>query len=192
MGHDIGLILGAKRRPLTETAALLAHQAHAGQVRKDDGSPYFIHPCMVAFKLAHNGFDETVVAAGFVHDVLEDTEVTKDELERSLGPAVVGLILPLSEDKSLPWEERKRRYIDAMRSAPEGTKAVSVADKIHNAESLLAALESQGPRVWDAFSRGKKQKLWFERSVLDALKEGWSHPLIEEYAQLVARLESRA
>lgn len=181
---------GSKRRPLVETAALIAHQAHTGQVRKDDGSPYFIHPCMVAIKLAQNGFDETVVAAGFAHDVLEDTAVTKAELEKSLGSQVVELILHLTEDKSLAWEDRKQKYADAIRSAPVGAKAVSVADKIHNLESLLAAHESQGPKVWDAFSRGKEKKIWFEKIVLAALQEAWSHPLIEEYARLIAQLEA--
>lgn len=183
---------GTKRRPLIETAALIAYQAHAGQVRKDDGSPYFIHPCMVAMKLAQNGFDATVVAAGFVHDVIEDTSIKTAELEKLLGPQVVELILHLTEDKSLAWEDRKQKYADGILSAPIGAKAVSVADKIHNLESLLAAHESQGHKVWEAFSRGKEKKIWFEKTVLAALQETWSHPLVVEYACLVAQLEARS
>jgi (p)ppGpp synthase/HD superfamily hydrolase len=111
---------GKKLRSLVETASLIAYVAHQGQVRKDDSSPYFIHPCQVGLKLTALGFDERVVAAGFVHDVLEDTTFPQSELERLLGTEVLEIVLAVSEDKTLSWEERKKQYINLYLSYVSG------------------------------------------------------------------------
>lgn len=178
-----------KQPSLVETAALIAYSAHEGQTRKGDESPYYIHPCMVALKLAKHGFDETVIAAGFVHDVLEDTSVTKDELLQRLGKEVLDIVLSVTEDKTLPWEARKAKYIETVRAAGEASKAVSMADKIHNMESLLSAHAQHGQNIWNMFNRGREQKYWFESSMLKMFQAHWQHPLIDEYADLVRRFE---
>ncbi len=173
---------------LVERAAQIAYQGHIAQKRKDDGSPYFIHPCMVAMLLRRHGFADEVVAAAFVHDVLEDTSVTAEELTAKLGKEVVDIVLSVSEDKGLPWEERKAAYVEQVARSSDATKAVSVADKIHNLESLLAAYAEKGPSVWKVFNRGKAQKYWFESTLLKRLQETWNHPLLDEYAALVERM----
>lgn len=176
------------QRSLTEKAALMAFTAHAGQLRKDGETPYIVHPYMVALKLAPYGFDERVLAAALVHDVLEDTSVTALQLEELLGKEVLQIVQVLTEDKVLPWEVRKERYIEAIRTASIEVKAISTADKIHNLESLFAAHASQGPGIWNVFSRGREQKMWFERSLLTALQKTWTHPLVDEYAKLVEKM----
>jgi len=144
---------------LTETALRIATAAHQDQVRKSDGSPYIIHPVMVAFILKEHGFREEVIAAGLCHDVLEDTQVTQDELVAALGEEIVQMIAGVSENKSLEWEERKMQYTNTVAAADEETKAVSIADKIHNAESISTDYADKGAAVWDAFNRGKEKKL---------------------------------
>ena len=166
----------------------LAYQAHIDQKRKDDGSPYFIHPAMVALNLRSHGFADEVVAAGLVHDVLEDTTVTQDQLEAELGKDVVAIVLGVSEDKSLVWEERKKKYIEDVANSSESVMAVSVADKIHNLQSLLAAYAVRGEDVWQVFNRGRAQKYWFESTLLARIQEKWQHPLVEEYAGLVKQM----
>ena len=183
------LTFGMAERSLVEKAALIAFVAHAGQLRKDAGSPYVIHPYMAALKLASYQFSETVIAAALVHDVLEDTPVTKAQLEELLGADVVSLVESLTEDKSLTWEVRKERYIASVREASDEVKAISTADKIHNLESFFAAYAVQGSSLWQVFSRGREAKCWFERAMLKALQETWVHPLVDEYAKLVARLD---
>ena len=183
------LTFGMAERSLIEKAALIAFVAHAGQVRKDGGSPYVIHPYMATLTLAAYGFSEQVQAAALVHDVLEDTPVTAEQLEELLGAEIVRIVRVLSEDKDLPWETRKERYIEAIRGASPEVKAVSIADKIHNLESLLAAYAIQGADLWRVFNRGRDQKVWFEKTLLQAFQETWSHPMIEHYAALVARME---
>lgn len=177
------------KRPLIEEAVRLAVQAHAGQTRKDDGSPYIVHPFMAASILMRHDFSPVVVAAVLVHDTLEDTDVTEEEIRTHLGPDVLRIVQTVTEDKSLKWEERKQRYIETVRAGEEGAKAVSVADKIHNLESTLYAHEKQGDAIWSKFSRGKEKKIWFEEAMLAMLQETWRHPLVDEYAALVERLQ---
>lgn len=175
---------------LVEKAFLLAESAHKTQTRKESKTPYIVHPVMVAFLLTKYGFGEVVVAAALVHDVLEDTLVTEAELRSELGAGVAELVLPVTHDDTLSWEEKKKAYIESVRNASEDVKAIATADKIHNAESLLAAYEKQGASLWNYFNAGREKKLWFEESMLAMLKETWGHPLVGEYERLVEKIRS--
>jgi len=177
---------------LYEQALKIAIRAHAGQVRKHDGSAYVNHPIMVGKILERAGFPETVVAAGLAHDILEDTQVTEAELRAVLGDGVVDIVVAVSEDKSLPWEERKEKYVRKVVVGGEPVWAVSVADKIHNARDLLAFYELKGREVWEVFNRGKEQKIWFEKLVHSELSKVWQHPLLDEYATYITKLEALA
>ncbi|MBP9749950.1 MAG: bifunctional (p)ppGpp synthetase/guanosine-3',5'-bis(diphosphate) 3'-pyrophosphohydrolase [Candidatus Pacebacteria bacterium] len=182
---------------LVEKATCIAVVAHKDQVRKSDGSPYVVHPIMCAMMLAKYDFPEEVVAAALTHDVLEDTAMTDDELRVTLGDTVVDIVRTVSEDHTVDWRtiengwvKRKQVYIDAVRNGSEGAKAVSIADKIHNAQSLLDAHAEQGPAIWNKFNKGRETKLWFEESLLTMFRETWDHPLIEEYAVLVEKMRA--
>jgi len=170
---------------IVEKAVRVAVEAHKNQTRKGDDQPYIIHPVMVALKLAKHNFPDEVIAAALTHDVLEDTDYPEEELRKELGDEVLEIVKDVTNDQSLPWEEKKKRYVETVRNASEGAKAVALADKIHNLESLLIAYEEQGPALWKRFNRGKDQKIWFENEVLKMLEETWQHPLIEEYEYLL-------
>lgn len=163
--------------------------AHGEQIRKTDGSPYVVHPMMVAKKLARLDFPDEIIAAAMIHDVLEDTDITEQQLRQELGNEVVNIILPLSEDKKLEWEERKKKYITDVKNAGPATKAVSIADKIHNLESVIETYKTMGSAIWTKFNRGKEQKMWFEREMLKAFQESWDHPMIAEYEKLLKQVE---
>ena len=173
---------------LIERAAKIAVTAHAGQVRKGDSSPYVAHPFMVALMLVRHGFSDTVVAAALVHDVLEDTGFTEEKMREALGDEVTDIVKTVSEDKSLVWEERKEKYLETVRHGSPEAKAVSLADKIHNLESILTAHTSLGPAVWERFKRGKEKKLELEEKMLAMFKEYLQHPMLEEYERLVEKL----
>lgn len=175
---------------LKEIALRLAVDAHQGQVRKSDGSPYIVHPMMVALILQEHGFTDAVVAAGLVHDVLEDTPVTEAELCELLGDEVTDYVTAVSEDTSLKWEERKERYTDAVAAAPEGAKAVCIADKVHNAQSVINDYQAKGAAVWEVFNRGKEKKLWFEELVYAKVSATWEHPLLDQYRILIDTLHT--
>ncbi len=175
---------------IVEKAARIAIVAHKDQKRKDDEFPYIIHPFMVANKLAQYGFSDKVIAAGLVHDILEDSDFTREKLVEELGVGVVGIIDAISEDKNLEWELRKERYAQDLAKASIETKAVSVADKIHNMENMIEAYKREGEGLWEKFSRGKEKKIWFEDLVLQALKNSWDFPLVDEYKSLLKKLKS--
>lgn len=177
---------------LYETALKLAAKAHEGQHRKHDESAYIAHPIMVARILEQACFSEIVVAAGIVHDVLEDTEISEGDLRSALGDEVVGIVVTLSENKLLEWEERKQKYVESVVTGGESVWAVSVADKIHNARELISFHEQRGAQAWQVFNRGKKKKLWFEHLLYNELKKVWEHPLLEEYNRLIKQLELAA
>jgi (p)ppGpp synthase/HD superfamily hydrolase len=175
---------------IVERATQLAVRAHKEQVRKSDGTPYVAHPLSVARMLDKAGFDDTVVAAAIVHDVLEDTPVTETELREVLGDVVCEIVCSVSEDKELSWEERKEAYVEHIVAGSEGVWAVSVGDKIHNLKSLIDAYEEQGAAVWKKFNRGKEKKIWFERLLLTSLQAVWNHPLLDEYERLLTIVDS--
>ena len=174
---------------LYQRALKIAIEAHQGQTRKHDGSAYVAHPIMVGRILERVGFSEVVVAAGLTHDVLEDTSVTEPELRALLGDEVVDIVVAVSEDQSLPWEERKEKYVQTVIAAGESAWAVSVADKIHNAKDFVAFHATAGPASWNVFNRGKEKKIWFEKLLHSELRQVWDHPLLDAYEAGIDALE---
>ncbi|MSQ46280.1 MAG: bifunctional (p)ppGpp synthetase/guanosine-3',5'-bis(diphosphate) 3'-pyrophosphohydrolase [Ignavibacteria bacterium] len=172
---------------IIEKAVRISVVAHKTQTRKGDGLPYIMHPFMVALKLAKYNFPDIVIAAALTHDVLEDTDFPIEKLREELGDEVLEIVIAVTNDDTLPWEEKKKKYIETVRNGSDFAKAVAVADKIHNLESILIAYAEQGPKLWKKFNQGKEQKFWFENGVLKMLKETWQHPLIEEYEKLLAK-----
>lgn len=175
---------------LIERAARIAAIAHKDQIRKEGGIPYIVHPFMVARILIIHGFSDSIIAAGLVHDVPEDTAVTAEMLRSELGDDVADIVIAVTNDDTLSWEQKKLAYIESVRNSSEGAKAVATADKIHNAESLLAAHALHGEALWDHFNTGRDKKIWFEEEMLKMLKETWEHPLVDEYETLVKKIQN--
>lgn len=173
---------------IVAAAEALATKYHQGQKRKGDGKPYITHPQAVAKILKNNGFNEETIAAGFCHDLLEDTNCTEQEIEDTCTRTVLETVKSVTHNDELSWEEKKIDYIERVRRGSDAAKAVCAADKIHNLQSLLKAYETQGPKLWQKFNRGKKEKLWFEQKVLKMLQETWDHPLLAEYEKLIAKM----
>jgi len=177
---------------LIEKATELAMHAHDGQLRKEAALPYIVHPIEVALILARHGFSDTVVAAALVHDVVEDSPVTTDDVRRELGGEVAALVAQITHDDSLSWDEKKKAYVESVRVASNEVKAISIADKIANARSLIAAANEQGAAVWRHFSRGRDKKIWFEELMLEMFRKDWHHQMVEEYAQLIEQMKMLA
>ncbi len=77
------------------------------------------HPFMIALRLAKYGFSDTILASALTHDVLEDTNYTVDSFREELGEEVYELVKAVSNDPSLPWEEKKLKYIETVRNGSE-------------------------------------------------------------------------
>jgi len=163
---------------LVDRAIGFAARAHQGQRRKIGDLPYIAHPMAVAMILQRMDCDETIVAAGLLHDTVEDTPVTLAEIRRQFGDEVSDIVAGCTEwpKKGVRWETRKMRMIESLRDAPLGVKLVSAADKYHNLIHTLYNERLRGPAIWKKFGRGKEQQAWYYRSVLTSLLANTTAP----------------
>jgi (p)ppGpp synthase/HD superfamily hydrolase len=178
---------------LVQRALVFAARKHTNP-RKGTDIPYITHPVHVALILARHGFDDQVLAAAILHDVLEDTETTPKELRNAFGDKVLHMVQEVSEPnfkrpKSETWEQRKEAKLEHLHSASREALAISAADRLHNVSNTVHDIEVSGPAVWERFRRGSEKILAFERSVLETLRQRFPHPLTEEYAAALRRLE---
>jgi guanosine-3',5'-bis(diphosphate) 3'-pyrophosphohydrolase len=120
---------------MVSEAAELAARRHNGMARKGRGSePYINHLAEVANLLsaATDGADAELVAAGWLHDTIEDTETTRDELAQKFSDRVAALVVECTDDMSLPKPERRRRQVVDGPHKSAGAKLIKIADKISN------------------------------------------------------------
>ncbi len=123
----------------------LAANLHRHHERQDDNmTPYISHLVAVAMYIQSVTDDESTIIAGLMHDALEDVpDYEYENLVTDCGKAVADLVLTVTENKSLPYKERKLDYIDRVRHAGPATLAISLADKIHNAHSYASMPEEK-------------------------------------------------
>lgn len=158
MNADLILILDA---------AAFAADRHRLQRRKDaDASPYINHPLALADILAREGGveDAKVIAAALLHDTVEDTETSIEELEVRFGKRVATIVAEVTDDKSLPKEERKRLQVVKSSSKSSGAKLVKLADKTANLRDLISA----PPADWS--SQRKEEYFRWAKEVVDGLR----------------------
>lgn len=172
-----------------EKALKIAAKAHKNQYRKGSDIPYVTHPVAVGMILLKAGYNDELVAAGILHDTVEDTELTLDDLERLFGKNIADIVAGCSEpDKSLSWEQRKEHTIEYLKTAPEDIRVVACADKLHNIQSIASDIEQYGDKVWERFKRGKEQQEWYYTNVIDSLGFQSTFPLLEKLKGEVAQL----
>lgn len=159
---------------IKEEARVFATNAHKGQIRKSDKEkPMIIHPINVANILETYNYDDNVVAAGYLHDVLEDTKYKEEDLLRKFNKDIVSLVLGATEpDKSLSWEERKRHTINTIKNLDLRHKAVVCADKISNLEDIRIIFEIKGEKDFSAFKRGYDKQKWYYSEIYKSLIYG--------------------
>ena len=159
---------------IKEKAKMFAIQAHMGQVRKSEpDKPMIMHPIGVGQLLESFGYDDNVVAAGYLHDVVEDTKYTIEDIEKKFGKDIANLVMGASEpDKSLSWEDRKRHTIEETKKLPLRNKLVICADKINNLEDLFLKFEKSGNIDLSAFKRGEESQRWYYTSIYESLISG--------------------
>ncbi len=161
-----------KLTPLVEKALRKSAELHREQRRKGSNLPYIIHPVSVAIILSNYTKDEKVIAAGLLHDVLEDVPHYRlADLKRDFGKKVADLVLEVTEEKSLPWQERKKKYINHLKTASKRALLIAAADKIHNLKSHTEDHLEFGMEMWKKFNASPEKNLWFYGEVVKALKK---------------------
>ena len=150
--------------PLTRDALAFAADRHAGQTRDERGEPFVTHPVEVACLLHEAGFSDEVIAAGVLHEVLEDTDVEQEELASRFGERVAGLVAAVSDDPSIE-DGAERKAALRRQVAASGTEAgvIFAADKVSKARELRQRI-SRGEA-----GEADRQKLDHYRASLEML-----------------------
>ncbi len=161
-----------KLTPKIQKAINIATKLHQGQMRKAGELPYIVHPFSVAWILSEYTDDEDVIAAAFLHDVLEDVPgYYAEDMTRDFGERVTKIVQGVSEDKDpnteeeAPWLERKEKYLIRLNAAGDESVMISAADKIHNLTAMYDAYKEIGPALWDRFNAPSDKKIWFYKEV---------------------------
>lgn len=165
---------------LIDSAIEFAAKAHKSQYRKGTDIPYISHPYGVGMILLNAGCEEEVIIAGILHDTLEDTDTTEEDLLTNFGEEVLAIVKGCSEpDKSASWEERKKHTIDYLQHAPLSVRQVACADKLHNLRSIKRELTKMGEATWTKFKRGKEQQKWYYTEIVKSLGYTSRFPLLD-------------
>jgi guanosine-3',5'-bis(diphosphate) 3'-pyrophosphohydrolase len=189
----------AQRSPLVHSALEQARKAHAGQVRNGSGGmPYVEHPVTVAARLEEHGFRDEVLAAALLHDVIEDSETTLDEVRDLFGDEVAGMVGALTDDEAIEsYRERKAEHRERVAAATPEALAIYGADKLTNVITLRAAYAKEGEAVRDEFKVPVELKVEIWEADLALLREKaadlpFLDPLEEELSRLRSQLAAPA
>lgn len=181
--------------PRYDAALALAARAHRDQLRKGTDLPYIAHPMHVSVILLRHGFGEDLAIAGLLHDVVEDCDVSVEEIRHQFGDTVARLVAAVSETKAadgaeLPWEQRKAEKLEHLRAGGPDVAALKAADAIHNLQSILHDLDTLGDALWARFKRGPAPTLGYYGAIRAGVQAKLgAHPIAAELADAVAELE---
>ncbi len=154
-------------------AVAFAAEKHRHQRRKDaDASPYINHPIALASLLKREGVDDVaILCAALLHDTIEDTNTTADELRLHFGEVITSVVLEVTDDTRLPKADRKRLQVETADALSDRAKLVKLADKICNVFDMVAA----PPAQWTP--ERKREYVEWARDVVDGLRG--AHPALE-------------
>lgn len=184
------LIAEAIKFATEKHATVINKDGSIGQLRKGSGLPYIVHPMEVWQILRNNNCSATVQIAGLLHDTLEDTSATREEIKAKFGNEVLELVDSESEDKSKTWKERKQHTIDALAEDPIETMQVCCADKLSNCKAQLYDYKQIGDALFERFNKESTPDLqaWYYKSIVKALSKLEGFQMYEELKTTVREL----
>ncbi len=167
-----------------------AIKAHVNQVIKSDTSkPKVTHSINVAYILEQYGLDDNLIAAGYLHDVIEDTEKTYEDILKEFGKDVAKLVLNVSEpDKSLSWEDRKNYTINNCSKLDLRTKLLMAADKVNILEDIERLMYFNENFTFDIFNQGYEKQKWYYTSIYEEISKKENHKIFERLNEVVKRV----
>ena len=188
-------------------ALRVAAEQYNGQTRKGKDVPYIVHPVEVAMILQKNGMNDEIIAAGLLHDVLEDGNITEDELKEIFNKRIVELVKAASEelddrDNQL-WKKRKEHTIKYLKNEKDlEIKYLACADKLSNIKSMYMDYQQIGEKLWDRFNNKdieidgsvytreekKEKQNWYYENLVDSLSDLKGNDIYEEFKYFVVKL----
>lgn len=178
-----------------DKAIEFAVKAHSGVERRGKGFPYIVHPLEAVAIVASITSDQEMLAAAALHDVVEDTEYTEEDIKREFGERVASLVasesdlVVMEKSESDSWKERKSFAIERLAKLDRDAKIVSLGDKLSNARAMLQDYETMGEELWNKFHvTDPKLHKWHYEGLRDALGELKGTFAYEEFCEIVDKL----
>ena len=177
---------------LLDRAIIFAVKAHAGTERRGKGFPYIVHPLEAVEIVATITPDQELLAAAALHDVVEDTDVSVDEIRAEFGDRIATLVAAesdtfeegVSEEDS--WHSRKRAAIERLASASHDAKIVALGDKLSNMRAIARDWAVQGDSFWNIFhAKDPKDHEWHYRGLAESLRELQDTFAYKEFESLI-------
>lgn len=178
-----------------DKALVFAIKAHSGVERRGKDLPYIVHPMEAVAIVATMTKDQEILSAAALHDVIEDTEYTEDDIRKEFGERVSHLVssetdlIVEGKSESESWRERKQYAIERLAKLDRDAKIVSLGDKLSNARAMLQDYEELGEELWDKFHvNDPKLHKWHYEGLRDSLSELKGTYAYEEFCEIIDKL----
>ena len=177
---------------LLDRAIVFAVRAHAGTERRGKGFPYIVHPMEAVEIVATMTKDQELLAAAVLHDTVEDTDTTVEQIRTEFGDRIASLVASesdivvdgVSEEDS--WHARKQAAIDRLTRASHDAKMVALGDKLSNMRAIARDYARQGDALWNLFHvKDRKEHEWHYRGLAESLRELQDTFAYQEFEQLI-------
>ena len=180
---------------LLDRAIVFAVRAHGGTERRGKGFPYIVHPMEAVEIVATMTSDQELLAAAALHDTVEDTDVTEEQIRAEFGERVASLVAAESDephekrDSIDNWRARKQTAIDRIAAASHDAKIVALGDKLSNMRAIARDYAIQGDKLWKIFhSKDRKDHEWHYRGLAESLRELQDTFAYQEFEQLIKQV----
>ena len=180
--------------PKATEFAYKAHQIDRWQTRKGKSVPYILHPLSVANRLSRVGAEVPVIAAGILHDTIEDSKetnkISKEDIEREFGADIARMVNDVTEqDRSLPWADRKAAALAHIPNMEQDSLLVKSADVLDNLSDQIEDYKVIGDKMFENFNASKKLQLDRYEKLTVALEKAWSeNPLLPSLKETIAQV----
>lgn len=180
---------------ILDRAIVFATNAHEGQFRKGTKIPYILHPLEAAAIVGTMTTDEDVIAAAALHDVVEDTDTTVEEVIQQFGERIGSFVAAESENKrkelsaESTWKLRKQETLDHLKTASVEVKMIALGDKLSNMRAIYRDYQTIGDALWQRFNqKDKAEHYWYYSGVAECVSELWDYPVYKEYCELIYKV----
>ena len=174
---------------LLDRAIIFAVKAHAGTERRGKDFPYIVHPMEAVAIAATLSSDQEILAAAALHDVVEDTSITAEDLEKEFGARVASLVVSESDEPGKSWRERKQAAIDRIAAEPLDAKIVALSDKLSNMRAIYRDYLVQGDSLWSIFHvKDRASHEWHYRGLLGAFSDLKDTEACKEFGELIEKV----
>lgn len=175
-----------------DRAIIFAVHAHSGTERRGKGYPYIVHPLEAVEIVATMTKDQELLAAAALHDTVEDTDVTVEQIRNEFGERVAALVaaesdeMPAGVSEEDSWHSRKQAAIDRLAKAGREAKMVALGDKLSNMRAIARDYSVQRDALWDLFhTKDPKDHEWHYKGLAEALRELEDTFAYQEFENLI-------